>query len=214
MTVMRLPRRWAAQTISTIAAALALALVLPACNSTHSAAEPAANGPREQAPVESAAPRTAVPRPEAIEVEGVRGLKQAGDIYIAGDATPAGAEQLMERGVKIIIDFRQPSQVPEGYVDAVRRMGLGYISIPMKSTELTPEQAEALLATMSEHAGKSMLLQCASGNRSGAMYGVYAFDQQDADAASAFEQARQAGMRNQQLAQDLRDYLNSRTGEK
>ncbi len=177
------------------------------CESSRKTAEPAAES---RSPTVAESNRPNAPAPETVQVDNVSALKQAGRVYIAGTATPAGVETLKQRGVTTVVDFRRPEEVPEGYPEAVREMGLRYVSVPMKSTELTPEQAEAFLAAVHERPDETMLLQCASGNRSGAMYGLYVMDQQGAEPQAALEAARQAGMRNQRLAEDLRRYLEQR----
>lgn len=151
--------------------------------------------------------------PRSVKVEGASNLKQAGSVYIAGAVTPEAAQTLGRRGVTTVFDFRQPEQVPEGYADTVREMGLRYVGVPMKSTALTAEQADAFLTAVREHPDESLLLQCASGNRSGAMYGVYLMDRHAVEPAAALKAAREAGMRNEQLAADLERYLKSRARE-
>jgi len=137
----------------------------------------------------------------------VRNLSQAGSIYISGNAEVAGLEALKARGVKTVIDLRLERQVPDGHAASARKLGLTYIPLPMQSVSMSDEQAEAVLKAIDTHDDAPLLLQCASSNRSGAMYALYAGLRLNLDVDAAMEAGKQAGMRNPDLAADVRTYL-------
>lgn len=146
-------------------------------------------------------------RPTRVDDPHVKNLYQSGDVYISGAADEAGLEELGRRGVKVVVDVRLPEQVSAGYPERVRALGMRYHHVPMKSDQLTPEQAEQLAAIMRESGEQSMWLHCSSGNRAAAAYGVYNATCRKLTVEEALEQARAAGMRNEKISQDLREYL-------
>ena len=151
--------------------------------------------------------QTALPRPEPVALDGVRNLTRAGDIYVSGAATPEAIEALNSRGVLTLIDLRLPQQVEPEYATTVRKLGVTYVPLPMNSVEMTDEQAAAFLEAMRTYAGEPLLIQCRSGNRSGAMYGLYAGAECKLGVDEAMTRARQAGMKSDDLAADVRSYL-------
>jgi len=156
---------------------------------------------------QSPAPRPVPVSPREIPQSQIAHLVQAGPYYISGDATPDGLKALKQRGLKTVIDLRLPEQVPAGYEQAVREIGLNYVLVPMQSHSMSPEQAEAVLAAIDAHADQPLLLECKSGNRSGAAYGLYMGVRKQCTVEASLRLARAAGMSNDKLAADLRAYL-------
>lgn len=150
----------------------------------------------------------AVVRPDFAGSE-VRNLAQAGSIYISGDATTAGLDLLVLQGLKTVIDLRLHQQIPVGYAEAVEARGLAYVHLPMQSTSMSSEQAGMFLEAMDRYADQPTLIQCVSGNRSGAMYGLYCGARRGLPADAALQTGDSAGMRSEELARDVRAYLES-----
>lgn len=154
-----------------------------------------------------AAPRRGAPAP--LDEPEVRNLRGDGHVYTSGDVSPAGLERLRARGVRTIIDARLAEQVPPGYADAVRAAGMRYAHLPMRSDRLDPAQADQAIAEISRHDDQPILIQCSSGNRAGALYGAYRGATDVTSVSAALELARQAGLRNPELAGDVQTYLES-----
>lgn len=154
--------------------------------------------------------QTALPRPEPVALDGARNLTRAADIYVSGDATPEAIRALNSRGVRTLLDLRLPEQIEPGFAKTVRELGVTYVPLPMKSVEMTDGQAAAFLEAMRTYAGEPLLIQCRSGNRSGAMYGLYAGAECKLGVDEAMDRARQAGMKNDDLAADVRQFLTER----
>lgn len=151
------------------------------------------------------------PVPETeIALSEVRHLRSDGHFFISGVVTPKGLSALHARGVEAVVDLRLPEQIPEGYAQQVRDLGMTYVAVPMHSDGVTFETAEAALKAVESHADWPLLIQCASGNRSGAIYGVYRAAKDDLEPEEALKLAREAGMRNEQLAADVRRFLAQR----
>ncbi len=147
------------------------------------------------------------PRPEPIADQRVKNLSRSGDIYVSGAVQPDALADLRARGVQTIVDFRLPEQVPAEYPGQVRAAGLDYVHLPMRSDQLSESQADAFVAEISKRRGQSMLLQCGSSNRSGAMFGVYSAMQGGTTVDAALENARAAGLKDATLTSDVREYL-------
>ncbi len=151
--------------------------------------------------------QAAVPRPEPVPLDGARNLTQAGDIYVSGVTTTTGLEALQSRGVQTVLDLRLPEQVEPDFAEIVRNLGMNYLALPMQSTAMTAGQARAFLEAMRKHDHQPLLIHCKSGNRSGAMFGVYVAAERKLDVDAAITQARQAGLRSDELTEDVRSYL-------
>ncbi len=145
--------------------------------------------------------------PHPISLAGGAQLIQDGDLYASGAIDEDALAELKDRGVAAVIDLRTADQVPGDYPDVVRALGLDYKRVSMKSNAMSEGVAENALSAMSRARGTGVLLLCASGNRSGAAYGVYVGHQPGCNVEQAIELARRAGLRNAQLAQDLEQYL-------
>jgi len=147
------------------------------------------------------------------DVEGVKNLCRDGNIYIAGTPTPEGLEELKRRGVKTVIDLRQPKEGTAEEEAAARALGLRYINIPMESDKLTKVQASELLNAMEQAGGEPVLMHCAGASRAGAAYGLYLGKTDKCPTAEAIDRARAAGMKNPKLEADMTRELN-KTGDK
>ena len=147
------------------------------------------------------------------DVQGVKNLSRDGDIYIAGTPTPEGLEELKRRGVKTVIDLRQPKEGTAEEEAAARALGLRYINIPMESDKFTDAQASAVLEAMEQAGGEPVLMHCAGASRAGAAYGLYLGKTDKCPTAEAIERARAAGMKNPKLEADMTKELNESADE-
>ena len=147
------------------------------------------------------------PNPGAVEIAGVRNLTQAGDVYIAGRPDADGLAALKARGVATVIDLRQAGEVGQGDLDAAEQAGLIRVHLPMTSSGITDEQAKAFLEVMKKHDRRPVLIHCGGANRAGAMYGLYLGATGKCTPEEALARAKQAGMRSEGLASDLKRHL-------
>ena len=156
--------------------------------------------------------QAALPQPEPVTLDGARNLTRAGDIYVSGVTTAAGLEALRARGVQTVLDLRLPEQVEPDFAATVDNLGMSYLALPMQSAAMTDDQAQAFLDAMRKYGGQPLLIHCKSGNRSGAMYGVYVGARRKLDVEAAMTRARQAGLRSDKLAEAVRSYLERLNG--
>jgi uncharacterized protein (TIGR01244 family) len=139
--------------------------------------------------------------PQPANLEGVKNLSQDGEVYVSGEVAPEAYPTVREQGVMTVVDLRQTDQKSADVEQAARAAGLNYVALPMPSDQLSAEQARAFLDAMKNARG-GVLIQCGSANRAGAMYGLYSASC-GVDASIAQEWARQAGMKNPDIARDL-----------
>lgn len=154
--------------------------------------------------------RAAEAGPAAVTVEGVENLQRDGELYVAGKVTPAGLENLRRQGVRTVIDLRLPEQKQTDEAAEAKRLGMDYVAVPMKSDEMTAEQAATILQAMKNHPSGGVLIHCMSGNRAGGAYGLYLGASGQCSAQTALERARRAGLKNEKLAGDVQRQLSTR----
>lgn len=146
--------------------------------------------------------------PSAVtDISGVKNLSRDGDIYISGTPTPQGLDELRHRGIKTVIDLRQPKEGTAEEAAAAEALGLRYINIPMEGDKMTDAQASEVLKAM-EHAGdQPVLMHCAGASRAGAAYGLYLGKSGKCPTEKAIDRAKSAGLKNPKLEEDLKSLL-------
>ncbi len=145
--------------------------------------------------------------PQPIEIAGVKNVVQDDRVYIAGAPTEAGLREMKSRGVTTVIDLRGEQEGAAAERAAAESLGLNYIHIPMKSDQMSPEQAKAVVDGFEKHKGEKILLHCAGGNRAGAAYGVYLGLSGKCAAEEALRAAEKAGLKNESLRKDTQALL-------
>ncbi len=148
--------------------------------------------------------------PIAVQTTAVKYLSQDGDLYIGGAPTPEGLGDLKARGVTTIIDLRQANEATFDEEAAAQARGLRYIHLPMKSDQLTEEQAGRFIDALRPHNREKVLIHCAGGNRAAAMYGLYLGATRDCPTQEAMARAQRAGLTNEHLAEQVRSELEKR----
>jgi protein tyrosine phosphatase (PTP) superfamily phosphohydrolase (DUF442 family) len=154
--------------------------------------------------------QSTAPHPVTVEVDGVRNVSRAGDIYVAGTPTYDGLRRLKAEGVTTVIDLRLADQVGPDAASDAEKLGLRRIHLPMNSSGITDAQAEAFLAVMREFGDEPMLIHCAGANRAGAMYGLHLGASGACSVDEALQLAKQAGMRSPGLADGVQTQLEAR----
>ncbi len=152
-------------------------------------------------------PRVEAVPAEEIAAEDARNLKTDGHFFLSGVLTEDGLAELRGRGVETVLDLRESRQIPEGYPETVRRLGLAYVSAPLRSNGMNATEAEAALAELDRARDWPVLVQCGSGNRVGALYGLYHAKQAKLTVEEALDLARKAGMRDKDLQADVETLL-------
>ena len=148
--------------------------------------------------------------PAPVSDTSAKNLHRDGDILIAGEPTPAGLEALHAQGVKTVIDLRTEPDKMATEKELAQKLGMKYFAIPMQSNELTDQQAAELLRAMKQHDHGEVLIHCAGGNRAAGAYGYYLGATGQCPIQEALERAKNAGLKNPQLAESVRQRLTTR----
>jgi len=148
---------------------------------------------------------------QAIECGEISNIHAFGDIWLAGQPSPADFEQASKSGVKTVINLRHDGEIRDfDEPSVVTGLGLNYIHLPWaKPDELTDEvfdQTREYLNT----AERPILLHCGSANRVGALWipwrvldGGLTFDE-------ALAEAKTVGLRTPDYIDRAREYLDTR----
>jgi protein tyrosine phosphatase (PTP) superfamily phosphohydrolase (DUF442 family) len=115
-------------------------------------------------------------------------------VTTGGKPTEAQLQQAKALGYRSVISLLPEADMP-GEADAVRALGMKFVSIPIASASaLTEENARRLAAAMDAPESRPLLLHCASGNRAGALLALKVFYVDEATPTEALELGARAGM--------------------
>ncbi len=89
-----------------------------------------------------------------------------------------------------------------------------YISIPIATSALKNEDAEAFIKAVKDESNHPMLIHCASANRVGAFLMIYRVVEQDWPEEKALEEATKVGLTNPVLKEFARKYIEARKQKK
>lgn len=112
---------------------------------------------------------------------------------------------LRERGYSTVINLRKPGEsFPEDEAARAEAAGLAYYPLPMRVVDFGIEDAAALHQILLEAPEGSVLVHCGSGNRVGALWGMYRGLREGLEPEQAVEAGYRAGMRSASLAERIR----------
>ncbi len=131
-------------------------------------------------------------------------------VYFAGQPTEEGMALFAELGVKTVINLRQESELASLGFDekeVVEAAGMTYVHAPM-GREIPPETAlRRIMDALDTSDDAPVLLHCASSNRAGTIWSVYAGLRAGLSTEDALSEGRAAGMRAPALVQAAREAL-------
>lgn len=113
-------------------------------------------------------------------------------MLIGPQPTEEDLQQARQQGIKTVIDFRMPGEVPTPNADLVARNGLDYANIPASKDSLSPSQIDELDCIMQEKEGP-FLIHCASGTRAAMLLALSRAKKHHWDAQRTFEEAQAMG---------------------
>ena len=113
-------------------------------------------------------------------------------MLIGPQPTEGDLRQAKQEGIKTVIDFRLPSEIPTPNAELVARSGLDYVNIPVNKASLSADQVDALDRAMQDKDGP-FLLHCASGVRAATLLVLSQARQNGWTAQRAFQEARAVG---------------------
>jgi uncharacterized protein (TIGR01244 family) len=131
-------------------------------------------------------------------------------VCTGGQPTPAQLARLHQDGVRTVIDLRPADEHDlEAERAAAHELGLGFVSIPVRTADPQPEQADAFLVVTADPGVFPIFVHCASGNRVGAFWMIRRILVDGWSEEKAEEEARRIGLRSQNLVDFALSYARS-----
>ena len=136
-------------------------------------------------------------------------------VWTGGRPTPEQLARLQDAGVRTVIDLIPGEEHDlDAERSAARELGLGFVSLPVRAADPTPEQADAFLAITADAGIYPILLHCASGNRAGAFWMIRRMLVDGWPEPRAEEEARRIGLKSPNLLDFAREYVREHAREK
>lgn len=132
------------------------------------------------------------------------------DERIATGGQPKLAElaSLKKEGFRTIINLRETTEYDAAAEEKeARRLGLGYVSIPVKTAEPKDDQVDAFLAALSDRKIFPIFLHCGTANRVGAFWMIARVLVDGWNITDAEHEARVIGMRSSNLREFAYEYI-------
>jgi uncharacterized protein (TIGR01244 family) len=150
--------------------------------------------------------------PEAVEgVVNYRRIQPG--LAASGRVDLQAIPRLKALGFKTIVDLREPSEGTAEERALVEAEGLEYVSVPVTAASFSPADVWQVRAILEDPARGPILLHCASGNRSGAVWAAFEAERgASLDAAEA--EGRRAGLSGQSMVEAFRRVAREAAGEK
>lgn len=146
-----------------------------------------------------------ISEPKPIEVTGMNGSTQVGDVLIGGQPSAAGLQELAALGYHTVISTRPESETDWDEAAKADSLGLHFVRIPMSPpvVEITDEQV-ARFADLMENATRPIVMHCGSGNRVSGLWAVWLVEHEKLPPERALELAEKTGMRGVRKAVEAR----------
>ena len=113
-------------------------------------------------------------------------------MLIGPQPTEDNLRQAQREGIRIVIDFRMPSETATPNAELVERTGLAYVNIPVDKASLSMDQVDQLDRVMREKNGP-FLIHCATGARAALLLVLSKAKENRWTAQRAFDEARAMG---------------------
>lgn len=129
-------------------------------------------------------------------------------VATAGQPKIEQLSAVKEEGFHAIINLREPSEHDaEAEQAAAAKLGLRYISIPVKTADPKPEEVDAFLKATDDPSIYPVFIHCGSGNRVGAFWMIRRVLVDGWTADDAEKEARQIGMKSPNLKEFALEYI-------
>ena len=131
-------------------------------------------------------------------------------VYFAGQPTEEALKQFAELGVKTVINLRQESEMASvGFdeKDAVENAGMTYVHAPMGRGIPPDTTLRQIMDALETNSDAPVLLHCASSNRVGTIWSLFAGLRGGLSAENALSEGRAAGMHAPALEKAAREAL-------
>ncbi len=135
------------------------------------------------------------------------------EVLTGGQPTEEHLKTFVEHGYRTVLDLRAPDEArPYDEPEAVRRLGLEYVSLPVTPDTLTDDTFARFRSLMRDQGKRPIVVHCASGNRVGALLIPYFILDEGRTPEQALEAAAEVGLRSRELAEMAMDYVERNRG--
>lgn len=129
-------------------------------------------------------------------------------IATGGQPTIDQLPSLKKEGFRTIINLREPSEYDTAAeAAAAKRLGLAYVSIPVRTLEPKDEQVDAFLAVMKDRNVWPAFVHCGTANRVAAFWLIHRVAVDGWEFADAEIEARLLGLKSANLREFAYEYL-------
>lgn len=117
-------------------------------------------------------------------------------IAVSGQPSAADLAAARAAGYGTVVSFRPSDESPESGAEAAACAGLGlhYVEIPVRGTDVRPEHAKELAAVLAGADGP-VLLHCRSGGRASGVWTLFLANERGVEADAALLAGERAGMK-------------------
>ena len=120
-------------------------------------------------------------------------FKQIRDgFFIGPQPNEQDLEKAKQQGIKTVIDFRLPSEIPTSNEKLTRDGGLDYVNVPVNKASLSELQIGELDSALQQKEGP-FLLHCATGARAAMLLALRTAKKNHWSAERTFEDAKSMG---------------------
>ncbi len=139
---------------------------------------------------------------------GATQVTQAGNLYFAGQPNEETFEVARDRGVRVVVNLRQPGEHYWNEAGSVEALGMAYYNVPVVRGEPFSSEAFAEIERIvAAHGDEPILVHCASGERVAAWYATHLVETRGLEQGEALALARVAGLRGDATALAVAEYL-------
>lgn len=129
-------------------------------------------------------------------------------VSTAAQPTVPQLELVRAAGFRTVVNLREPSEHDAAAEEnALRELGLKYVSIPVRTADPKDEQVDAFLKILDDPAVFPVLLHCGSGNRAGAFFLIRRVLVDGWSIADATREAKEIGMKSANLEEFALAYI-------
>ncbi len=121
------------------------------------------------------------------------------DLKLAGGSAPssAGLSWLADKGYRTLVDLRQPSEVPAGFIGDVSRAGLRYIALPVDLASIDGRSVSRFNFEIAAGEARPTFFFDSNGGRAGALWYIRRMLTDKVDHQIARREAEEIGIASQ-----------------
>jgi|GEM_PF-1636059 len=132
-----------------------------------------------------------------------------GDVYLAGQPTPADMPLLKKQGIQTVITLRKPSEVPWDEGAACKIQAMNFVEVPFQTpAELTVKVFDQVRKVLLNKKRGPTLFHCGSANRVGAVWYAHRILDGHLSHEAALQEAQMVGLRTMPYLRRAQAYVN------